>query len=203
MEKLEAILETAENNFSDVQTLKAKLIQEKNISLFSEPVISEGFFLFKNPDKIRLEFTTPFKSALFVNKDQFYRFEEIKGEWKAMSSGDKKITRIMLDHMAAWVKGRFNKDGLYRISGKYLFGNKPENPAAIILILEPKAVEFREFIRAFELGINADINRLEHITIRESEQDFTHIEFYDEQINMPIENNLFAPGKQGPVPVLW
>jgi hypothetical protein len=198
-DRLAAVLEEAREEFGKVNTLKTKLTQEKNISLFAAPVISEGIFLFKSPDKIRFEFHTPFQSALIVNQKKIFKYEMVKGQWNTLSQGDQKIAGIILDHMAAWVKGRFNHGDLYRISGKYIPG--ASRPGAITLILTPKADEFRQFIQAFELGINKDLNRLDYIVIRETDKDFTKIAFHDDRINLPLDDLLFTGSANGPPPV--
>ncbi len=200
-ETLTAILEETREKFSKVKTLKTKLTQEKNISLFSTPIVSEGIFLFKHPDKIRFEFYTPFQSALIVNRKKILKYEMVKGQWQALLQGDQRIAGIILDHMGAWVNGRFNHNGLYKISGKYIPGSNQERPGAVTLILEPKAEEFKQFIHAFELGINGDLNRLDFILIRETEQDFTRIAFYDDRINIHLDDLVFTGNAQGPSPV--
>jgi outer membrane lipoprotein-sorting protein len=200
-DRLAAVLEEAREEFGKVNTLKTKLTQEKNISLFAAPVISEGIFLFKSPDKIRFEFHTPFQSALIVNQNRIFKYEKVKGQWEALNQGDQKIAGIILDHMAAWVKGRFNHGDLYTISGEYTPGTTPEHPEKVSFILTPRAEEFRQFIQSFELGINNDLNRLDYIVIRETKTDFTRIAFHDDQINPPLDDLLFTGSDIGPAPV--
>jgi len=190
-DRLEQILTAAEKNLGRIKTLQTKMIQEKNISLFSEPVLSKGIFLFKNPNKIRLEFFEPFQSILLVSGGKISKFEAFNGEWKRMNPGNEKIMGIILDHIAAWVKGRFNQGDLYEISGKYRQVTESKKKQSYTLILEPRAQEFKKFIQAFELGINSDMDRLDYIIIRESGNDYTQIDFHDDRINLPIDDKYF------------
>ncbi|MDT8380538.1 MAG: outer membrane lipoprotein carrier protein LolA [Desulfotignum sp.] len=187
-DRLQIILSNVENNLGRINTLKTKLIQEKNIALFSEPVLSQGILLFKSPGNIRFEFFTPFQSVLLVDDHKVATFEMFNGRWKQIDSGSKKMMGIILDHIAAWVKGQFNRDNLYRISGRYRQNSK----RGCTIILEPRAKEFKNFIQAFELGINSDMDRLDYIIIRESGNDYTKISFFDDRINIPLDDIYFA-----------
>lgn len=187
-DQLQIILSNVENNLGRINTLKTKLVQEKNIALFSEPVLSQGILLFKSPGNIRFEFFTPFQSVLLVDDHKVATFEMFNGKWKQIDSGSKKIMGIILDHIAAWVKGQFNRDNLYRISGQY----RQNSNHGYTIILEPIAKEFKKFIQAFELGINSDMNRLDFIIIRESGNDYTKISFFDDRINIPLDDIYFS-----------
>lgn len=195
---LQTILSTVGKNLGRISTLKTKLIQEKNIALFSEPVLSEGILLFKSPGDIRFEFFTPFQSILLVDGQKVSKFEMFNGKWKQMDSGSKEMMGIILDHIAAWVKGQFNRDNLYQISGRYRQGRND----GFTIILEPRAEGFKKFIQAFELGVNSDMDRLDYIIIRELENDYTKISFFDERINIPLDDIYFSgDGKPlSPVP---
>lgn len=187
-DQLQIILSNVENNLGRINTLKTKLVQEKNIALFSEPVLSQGILLFKSPGNIRFEFFTPFQSVLLVDDHKVATFEMFNGKWKQIDSGSKKMMGIILDHIAAWVKGQFNRDNLYRISGRY----RQNSNSGCTIILEPIAKEFKKFIQAFELGINSDMDRLDYIIIRESGNDYTKISFFDDRINIPLDDIYFA-----------
>lgn len=198
-EQLEHILATTEKNLSRIKTLKTRLIQEKNISLFSEPVLSTGILLFKTPGDIRLEFFEPFKSILLVSGDTISKFEEFNGKWNRMNSGNEKIMGIILDHIAGWVNGRFNQGNMYKISGQYRSAPLPKGQQKFTLILEPRAKEFKQFIQAFELGISSGMDRLDYIIIRESGKDYTKIDFHEDRINTPIDDVYFDGNQLPPI----
>jgi outer membrane lipoprotein-sorting protein len=212
-DSLDNILASTEKNLGQIKTLKTLLIQEKHLSLFAEPVISTGVFLFKAPGKIRLEFFEPFKSILMVSGSRLFKFEEFNGQWQKIPQGSEKMMEVVLDHIGAWVNGRFNQGDLYKITGKYRPDNlspdnlgsdnlnpdsldpdnlSPENLSkdqrAFSLILEPRAAEFKKFIQAFELGINSGMDRLDYIIIKESGEDYTKITFHQDLVNTPVED---------------
>jgi len=195
-DRLTRILVDAEKNFTAVKTMKTLLTQEKNISIFSETIISRGFCLFKRPGKLRLEFTDPFKSSLMVNGNQVYKYEYFNGTWKKINPGNKEILGMIMNHITAWMSGRFNDSSLYEISGF----SRP----GITILLTPKSNEFKKFIHSFELGLNKELNGLDYIIIHEIGKDFTKIRFHNDRLNEKMADNLFNGNLDTPHPVeLW
>ena len=190
---LNSILLDAGKNFNAVETMKTLLTQEKNISIFSEPVISKGFCIFKRPGKLRLEFTEPFKSSLMVNDNQVYKYEYFNGAWKKLNPGNKEIMLIIMNHITSWLSGRFNDSNLYEISGFF----RPE----VTILLTPKNDEFKKFIGSFELGLNRELNGLDYIIIHETKKDFTKIQFHNDTLNEELSDNLFDGSLDAPHPV--
>jgi outer membrane lipoprotein-sorting protein len=190
---LKALLEKIEDNFSGIKTLKTLLTQEKNIAMFSEPVISNGFCIFKAPNKLRLEFTKPFKSSLIVNGNQVLKYEYFNGEWQKLDSGDKEILLLIMDNIASWLRGQFKDTDLYDIKA---FEN--EN---LKILLVPKAKEFRKFIASFELGLNREMNGLAYIIINETKNNYTKITFHDDEMNTDIPDMLFEDNADKPHPI--
>lgn len=192
-DRLTRILVDAEKNFTAVKTMKTLLTQEKNISIFSETIISKGFCLFKRPDKLRLEFTDPFKSSLMVNGRKVYKYEYFNGTWKKINPGNKEILGMIMNHITAWMSGRFNDSNLYEISGF----SRP----GITILLTPKSDEFKKFIHSFELGLNKELNGLDYIIIHETGKDFTKIRFHHDRLNEKVADNLFNGNLDTPHPV--
>ncbi len=191
--ELNQLLENIEKNFSKVKTLKTLLTQEKNVALFSETIISTGICIFKSPDKLRLDFLTPFKSSLIVNNDQISKYEFFNGSWQKLDAGNKEIMLLIMGNITSWLKGRFKDPDLYKIKAF-----KNEN---VSVFLTPKADEFKKFISSFELGLNREMDGLEYIVINETENDFTRIRFYNDKTNTEIPDIMFNGTDHKPNPV--
>ena len=188
-DQLSAILLHIEENMGQIKSLKTKIVQEKMIALFSEPVFSNGILLFKSPGKIRLEYFDPFKSVLLVNENKISKYEIVKGQWKKIGSGDEKMMQVIMDHIGAWIKGRFNENDLYTVSGQ---SRTVEGQTCYAVLLEPKSESFKSFISGFELGINEKMDRLDYIIIKESGDDYTKLTFRDDRINTGVEDRYFT-----------
>ena len=191
--QLNQLLENVEKNFSKIKTLKTLLTQEKNIALFSEPIISTGFCIFKSPDKLRLDFIEPFKSSLIINGSQIFKYEFFHDNWQKLDIGNKEMMMLIMENITSWLKGKFKDPDLYEISA---FKNKNT-----IILLTPKANEFKKFISSFELGLNHEMNGLEYIIINETKNNYTKIQFHNDEINNEIPDIIFEGSKDKPHPV--
>lgn len=193
-DQLNQLLIDIENNFSEIKTLRTMLKQEKNIPIFSEKIFSKGFCIFKSPDRLRLEFTEPFKSSLIINGNQVFKYEFFDGSWHNLSTstGNKEILLMIMGNIAYWLQGRFNDAKLYNISA-----SKNEN---VTITLIPKAEEFQKHITSFELGLNNALDGLDYIIINERKNTYTKIQFYNDEINIKIPDTLFQGRKNAPTP---
>ncbi len=100
----EQLLKQVEKNFSKIKTIKTRLTQEKDMAFFSEKVVSKGFCVFKAPDKLRLEYVTPFKSSLIVDSNQVFKYEFYNNHWQKLNIGNKEIMLIIMKNITAWMK---------------------------------------------------------------------------------------------------
>lgn len=192
-DQLNRLLENVEKKFSDIKTLKTMLVQEKNIAVFSETVISTGFCIFKSPDKLRLEFIEPFKSSLIINHNQIFKYEFFNGKWQKLDTGNKEIMLLIMENIKSWLQGRFKDPDLYEICA---FKNKN-----MTILLTPKAREFKKFISSFELGLNPEMNGLDYIIIRETKNNYTKISFHKDTVNKQIPDIIFEGTADTPYPV--
>ena len=191
--QLNQLLENVEKNFSKIKTLKTLMTQEKNIALFSEPIVSTGFCIFKSPDKLRLDFIEPFKSSLIINNSQIFKYEFFQDNWQKLDIGNKEMMLLIMENITSWLKGKFKDPDLYEIC---VFKNKNTT-----ILLTPKADEFKKFISSFELGLNHEMNGLEYIIINETKNNYTKIQFHNDEINNEIPDIIFEGSNDKPHPV--
>lgn len=189
-EELNILLAKADKNFSRIKTVKTVLTQEKHISIFSEKVISKGLCIFKAPGKLRLEYTSPFKSALIINNERVHKYEYYENSWQKMKPGNKEIIIKIMKNITSWLMGEFNNPTLYEISAY-----KKENTS---ILLVPKNKEFKNFITSFELGLNKNIDGLDYIIINERKNDYTKIMFHNVIDNAEIPDLLFSGKETSP-----
>ena len=191
---LEQLLTDAENNFSRITTIQTRFTQQKTLSLFSKVMTSTGFCIFKAPDKLRLEYEEPFKSALIVNGEDICKYEFYDSKWQKLNSADKELMLVIMKNITAWLKGRFKDPDVYEISGQ-------KEDGRYVVTLVPKHAEFKKFIRSFELALNAKQNGLDHIIINESQTDNTKIIFHDDLTNGVVADAVFEGSGEAPAAV--
>ncbi|MDA3915355.1 MAG: outer membrane lipoprotein carrier protein LolA [Deltaproteobacteria bacterium] len=188
--ELNQLLENVEKNFSKVKTLRTQLIQEKNISLFSETITSTGLCIFKSPNKLRLDFIKPFKSSLIINNNQIFKYEFFNGSWQKLNTGNEEMMLLIMENITSWLQGRFKNPDLYKIRA---FKNEK-----VSVLLTPKADEFKKFVSSFELGLNRGMNGLDYIIINETKNNYTKIQFHNDEINKEIPDIIFEGSNDKP-----
>lgn len=63
-----------------IQTMQCSFVQQKTMTMLSEPIVSEGTLCYSASDKMRWEYTQPYQFALIVNGTQTIRVKEGKAE---------------------------------------------------------------------------------------------------------------------------
>src|SRR5882672_833749 len=53
-------------------TIQSDFIQEKNLSMLSEKIVSKGKFWFKKENFVRMEYNQPFKYLMILNNGKVY-----------------------------------------------------------------------------------------------------------------------------------
>lgn len=63
----DACLRALEVAQADTRTISARFVQTKYLSLLDEPLVSSGRFLFKRPDRMRLEIESPRPATILIS----------------------------------------------------------------------------------------------------------------------------------------
>ena len=68
------------NTVASIQTMHCRFVQQKTMTMLTEPIVSEGILYYAVPDKMRWEYTSPYQFALIVNGKQTIRIKDGKAE---------------------------------------------------------------------------------------------------------------------------
>jgi len=165
-------------------TIESKFVQEKNLSVISEKIITRGKFYFKKENKLRWEYTDPFRYLIIMNGDKVLIKDE-KKENRFDAASNKVFTEI-------------NSIMVGSIRGTILNENKKfnmdyqESPEFNLVKLNPLSQQLKAFIteiRIFFNKVNYSVSRLE---IQEPSGDFTKIEFTGLKLNTPVSDEIFS-----------
>jgi len=83
----------------NIQSIRSSFVQEKNLSMLSEKIVSQGKFWFKREQKVRIEYEKPFKYLLLINGDQILIRDDQK-ETKMSAHSNKlfqQINKVIVD----------------------------------------------------------------------------------------------------------
>ncbi|MDB5135151.1 MAG: outer rane lipoprotein carrier protein LolA [Mucilaginibacter sp.] len=165
------------------QTIKSDFIQEKNLSMLSEKIVSKGKFWFKKDNMLRMEYNKPFEYLMILNKDNIY-IKDGQKENKVSTKSNKlfqQINKITIDCVQGTV-----------FSNSDFITKAYENKNTYLIELMPVGKTLKEFFKT--INVTIDKNSYEVITIEmgENSGDNTIIRFTNREINTPIPDAIFA-----------
>jgi outer membrane lipoprotein-sorting protein len=164
-------------------SIKSDFVQEKNLSMLSEKIISKGKFWFKKDNLVRMEYSQPFQYLMIINKDNVF-IKDGQKENKISTTSNKlfrQINRITVD----CVQGSVLNNPDFRI-------NVFENNSAFLVELSPTAKGLKDYFK----NINVVVDKIDYSVIRiemhELSGDYTIINFINKELNVNIPDALFA-----------
>ena len=165
------------------QSIKSNFHQEKNLSMLSEKISSEGLFYFKKSNKVRMEYTHPYKYLLVINGDKILIQDQQKR--KVYSAGDNKLFKVINQVVVDCVQGRAldSKDFQTKIY---------ESDQSYCLDLVPQAKEMRKLFATIRIFIGKDDFSIDQLDMKESMGDNTVITFVHKQLNTTIGDEVFS-----------
>jgi len=168
---------------ASIQTIKSDFIQEKNMNVLAEKIISKGEFCFKKQNKVRMEYTSPYKYLLVIDNDKVF----VKDEQKINTFSSKsnlifeRINKIIIDCVQGTAMD--NKD----------FSVKAyENENQYLLILTPLKKNFKELFANISIYIEKKDYSVYKMDMAEPAGDNTVITFVNKQFNVNIPDAVFS-----------
>jgi outer membrane lipoprotein-sorting protein len=164
-------------------TIKSNFVQEKNLSMLSEKIISKGKFWFKKDNLVRMEYTQPFQYLMIINKDKVF-VKDAQKENKVSAKSNKlfqQVNRIMIDCMQGTTLG--NTDFKTRVF---------ESKAAYLVEMIPVVKGIKELFKNINVVVDKKDYSVNSIEMQELSGDNTIIHFSNKELNTTIQDALFA-----------
>jgi outer membrane lipoprotein-sorting protein len=165
------------------ETIKSDFVQEKNLSMLSEKIVSKGKFWFKKDNMLRMEYNRPFEYIMILNKDNIY-IKDGQKESKVSTKSSKlfqQINKITVDCVQGTV-----------FSNPDFITKAYENKNTYLIELTPAGKALKEFFKAINVIIDKNDYEVTTIEMDEKSGDNTIIRFTNREINIPIPDAIFA-----------
>jgi outer membrane lipoprotein-sorting protein len=162
--------------------IKSDFIQEKNLSMLSEKIISKGKFWFKKESQVRMEYSQPFQYLMIINNDRVF-VKDGQKENKISTKSNKlfqQINKIMIDCMQGTTLT--NPDFKTRVF---------ENKTTSLVELSPLTKGLKELFKSILVIIDKKDFSVTSIDMQELSGDNTHIRFTNKELNATIPDALF------------
>ena len=170
---------TAQNT----QTIKSDFVQEKNLSMLNDKIVSKGKFWFKKNNLVRIEYTHPFQYLMIMNQNNVY-IKDGQKENKLSAKSNKlfqQINKITVDCIQGTALD--NKDFNVKVF---------ESPTAFLVEMAPVTKGLKDFFKNINITVAKKDYAVIKIDMIEPGGDNTVISFSNREINNAIPDAIFA-----------
>lgn len=165
------------------QSIQCDFVQEKNLSMLSDKIVSKGKFWFKKENKVRMEYQQPSYYLLVINGKDI-RIKDAQKENKVSGKSNKlfeQINKITVD----CVRGTVLDNADFRTKAT-------ENAQYYRLELVPVNKAMKDYFSTIVLLVEKQDFSVSKITMAEASGDDTTISFLHKQLNANISDAVFS-----------
>ena len=174
------LLDQVAQQVGRVGAVFTRFVQERHLSLFQEPLRSEGCLCFQKPGRLRWEITQPIPSILVSDGKGVAQFERVNDQWKKLELGLADVMQNVVAQIGGVMEGRYAASQHdYTVSAT----NTSEGP---VVILTPQRPAMRKMMQAIEIHLAPDFQGTRRVVLREQDGDFTDIRFSDQVADPPL-----------------
>ena len=164
-----------------VSTIESDFIQEKNLSVLANTIVSRGHFWYKKENNIRWEYLSPYKYLIIITNNQIYIKEDKSQKQYDIQSN------TMFREMNKFISGCIQGD-ILKNEQEYRVGYF-EDDKSYFVILVPHDVNMRKMLNEVQIWFDKRDLTVSRINMVEAGGDYTKIEFTSKRLNtdIPIE----------------
>lgn len=163
-------------------SLRADFVQEKNLSVLSEKIVSRGKFCFRRPDNVRMEYTQPFQYLMILADSHVYIRDGQKEN--SVSTRSSKLFAQINQLVVDCVRGTAvnNPDFAVRVF---------EGGQTWLVELTPVTKTLKDLFQTVSVVLEKKDFTATRIRMLEPSGDNTVITFSNKELNVPLPDALF------------
>jgi outer membrane lipoprotein-sorting protein len=164
-----------------VSTIESDFIQEKNLSMLANKIVSRGHFWYKKENNIRWEYVSPYKYLIIITNDQIFIKEDKSQKQYDIQSN------AMFREMNKFISGCIQGD-ILKNEKDYRVGYF-EDEKSYFVTLVPNDAAMRRMLNEVQIWFDKRDLTVSRINMVEAGGDYTNIEFTAKKLNtvIPIE----------------
>lgn len=167
---------------TSILTLESSFEQERYISVLSEKIKSSGTFLFKKENKLRWEYTVPYKYLIVLDGSKMYIKD--KGNVKKFNLSANEMFKSINEMLLSMVKGNLFDNNEYSVEYH-------ENSMNYLLVLHPLNTETKKYLETIQLTISKNDFAVTKVKMIEIGGDYTRIKFANRKLNAAVSDDQF------------
>jgi outer membrane lipoprotein-sorting protein len=163
-------------------TLTCDFVQEKSLSFMAQKVLSKGTMKFKNPDMMKLEYTTPFQYIMSLYKGKVLIKDN--GKVSKYDTNSNKVFKYVNDLMINAVKGNVADSKEFSIVYK-------ENAKTVLMEMTPVDATMKDYVNKVLVTVSKTDFGVLKVEMTEKSGDYTLITFSNRVYNTIIQDEVF------------
>jgi outer membrane lipoprotein-sorting protein len=165
-----------------MNTLRSDFVQEKSISILNNKLNSNGSFVFKKANKLRMEYAKPYPYIFVMNDDQIIIKNDQRKSNVSVNSNKlfKMISQITIDCVTGNI-----------LNSKDFDVNISENAKVYFLVLKPNQKMIKSLFTEIDLLVAKNDFTVDRIDLKETSGDATTLIFSNKKINTPVSDEAF------------
>ena len=167
-----------------LKSMNCNFTQTKYLSLLSDKMVSEGKMSYKQSNKLRWEYTSPYQYLFIFNGTKVYVGNKSRKDVIDTQTNKvfKEVARIMMSTVTGTALSNSSDFSIDVADGKSVWK----------VTLTPKKKEMRKMFTKIELSFNKSNLMIAEINIYEKNNDRTNIRLKNISTNSTINESLFA-----------
>lgn len=167
-----------------VNTIESDFIQEKNLSVLANKIVSKGHFCYKKDNNIRWEYVTPYVYLIIISQNKIF-IRDDRNQKQYDIQGNK-----MFQEMNKFISGCIQGDILQQ-EQEYKVGYF-EDDRNYFVSMVPNAEKMRQMLNEVQIWFNRNDLTVSRIVMLESGGDYTKIDFMNKKLNTDIPVEKFS-----------
>ncbi|MFO7814064.1 MAG: outer membrane lipoprotein carrier protein LolA [Pelovirga sp.] len=184
--ELEVVLEQLKSAAAEVETLQSRFVQEKNLEMFEQQLLSRGAMIYVQPDQLRWELLSPVASGFILKGEQGIRWNAVSQQRQRFSVSADPLMGVVAQQLLAWA--RVDLEWLRERYRMTLLTTEP-----VLLQLTPLDAGEAEFIEHIQVTFDPLQGYVSDVLILEPSGDSTNLRFTDVRINDSVAAEAFVP----------
>jgi outer membrane lipoprotein carrier protein len=183
-EQQKELMQNITATMEQMKTLRGDFVQKKTVSILAEEMLSEGTLLFKQPNKLCWEYTKPYQYRFTLNGNKVMVGAEKDNN--VINVGSSRLFKEMSKLIVSFI----NTSGIFdegKFTTTFHVGTQDYQ-----VILTPKQKEMKRMFHSMTLTFNKTDYTVNTVEIKEVSDDVTLITMKNKQINVELDDEIFA-----------
>lgn len=169
---------------SRLHTMSCSFVQTKHLSLLSDKMVSEGRMYYSQPDRLRWEYTSPYKYLFIFNGNKVYVGNDSRKD--VIDTNTNKVFKEVARIMMSTVTGT-------ALSNAADFDTEAaEEKGSWMVTLVPRKKEMRRMFAKITMTFSKSASMISELSIYEKNGDRTDIKFKDVLSDAKVDESLFS-----------